>query len=500
MAASPPFRDEIQLLGGAYQSRSIISGAQRSINLYPEINDDPQAPVKVSHFPTPGKTLKASPPALGPTRCLYRASNGSVYQVVGPNVYFVSPLYAYTLLGVITDLVSMVSMSDNGLAIVLVDGTANGWAIKMADNSFAQINDPNFFGGVRADYVDTFFTFNTPGTNYWQISLSLVTFENLTAGVITVPNAYPAFDPLDISSKVGSPDPIVSVIVMRRNPWLIGALTTEPCYNSGAADFPLAPVPGTFVEHGCIAPYSVARTDLSIFWLSQDREGKALVLRGSADYGVSELSSKGIEAILQALPVITDAIGGCFQINGHAFYVITFPTANRTFAVELKTGQWHELAWTDGNGNLVRDRANAWAFANGINLCADWQNGNIYQIDPQNFTDNDNPITRLRTIPHFLNKGKVIEINTVIADVQGGTLTSATPDNPPKIFLRVSRDRGGSFGNPIEGEFGAAGDYAQMPMWRNLGIARDWVLELFWSEPINTVLNRVFIDWTPADQ
>ena len=157
--------------------------------------------------------------------------------------------------------------------------------------------------------------------------------------------------------------------------------------------------------------------------------------------------------------------------------------------------QWHELAWTDPiNGTLNRHRANCVTFNYGQVIVGDWQNGKLYAFDPHNFTDANNPITRLRTIPHVIPNGQRLRVNQLMADVQGGTLTSATPDNPPQIYLRTSVDRGGSYGNPIQGNFGAAGDYGQFPFWRNLGYARDFVFELSWSEPINTALNGIFIE------
>lgn len=486
----------VPLLSGAYQSRSIIAGSQRCINLYPENNDDKQAPVPVTHFPTPGLRLRATPPAIGSSRCLYRASNGNQYQVIDNTVYQISSGFVYTALGTVAALLDQVIMADNGIVVVLVDGTNTGYVIEMASGNFAPISDPNFLGGTYVRYLDGFFVFNTPGTNEWQISLYLVDFGNLTAGVIVPPALYAAFDPLDVATKNGYPDPIVGVVVMHRNLWLLGALTTEVWYNAGAADFPFQAIPGVFSQFGCAAPYSIASQDLSLFWLAQDMNGKALVLRGAADYSVSEISSKGIEAILQQAPIIDDAIGNCYQQNGHAYYVLTFPSLGRTFQVELKTQQWTEIAYTGQNG-FERYRGINWAFNFNINLVADYQNGKLYELDPNLYTDFDTPISRLRTIPHILNEGDRFRLNRVIADVQGGTLTSATPQNPPPMFLRVSRDRGGSYGNIVESQFGAAGEYAHLPYWANLGIGRDFVLELSWSAPINTALNGLWIDATP---
>lgn len=488
----------LPILTGAYQARSIIASAQRCVNLYPELNEDKQAPVPVTHYPTPGLIKKWTPPAAGVNRCVYRASNGQLFTVVDDKVFYVNSDFVETLLGTIAKkIVTPIVMADNGISLILVDGSTTGYAIDLTTHAFAVINDPNFLGGTRVDYVDTFFVLNVPNTNQWYISLSNVTFGNLTAGTITPPNIYAAFDPLDIVAKSGNPDPISACIVMHRNVWPIGVLTSEAWYNSGSADFAFAAVPGVFIEHGCIAPYSIAEQDMAIFWLSQDKQGKCVVFKGDASYGISEVSSKGIEYIFSRFATVDDAIGGCYMQLGHAFYVITFPTEQRTFAMELKTQQWHELAYTTQNGDLQRHRANCWTFAYGMNLIGDWQNGKIYQLDFNTFTDDGNPITRIRTFPHLMNEGDRFNLTSFMADLLGGTLTSATPDNPPKVYLRVSIDRGANYGNPIEGVFGAAGDYGQFPFWRNLGQARDFVLELTWSEPINTALNGGFYEAQP---
>ena len=100
-------------------------------------------------------------------------------------VYSIDPAtWAGTLLGNITPgLRTPVSMQDNGLDMVIVDGTANGWTDHdLADNTFAQINDPNsmFSGADRVDYLDTFLLFNKPATPQFYISGCLaVTFDSL---------------------------------------------------------------------------------------------------------------------------------------------------------------------------------------------------------------------------------------------------------------------------------------------------------------------------------
>lgn len=476
----------VALLSGAYQARSVIAGAQKCVNLYPEKNpDDSQQPVPITHYPTPGLALLMQSQTIAPVRGTYRATNGQLFIVVSNKVYYVDSNWVETLLGEVENLLTPVSMSDNGLALVIVDGTTNGYVVDLTTHAFGTIIDPSFLGANKVDYLDTYFVFNLPGTPQFYISLSNVDFTLLTTGT--------SFDPLDIAAKTGSADPIVTLVVVHRELLLVGALTSEVWFNSGAADFTFQAMQGAFIDHGCVAPYSLAKQDISSFWLVRDREGQGIVVKCTG-YSVSRISTHAIEAEIQAYNRIDDAIGYCYQQQGHAFYVITFPTANKSWAYELATSQWHELAWTDDNGNFNRHRANCCAFAYDKNVIGDWQNGRLYSLSPDTFTDDGRPIVRVRSFPHLLDNGDRVSYHKFIADMQVGTLGSGGNVPEPIISLRWSDDRGVSYGSPVQSSLGAGGDYLFQIVFRRLGMARDRVFELSWSSPIRTALNGAFIE------
>jgi hypothetical protein len=147
-------------------------------------------------------------------------------------------------------------MADNGITLVLVDGTPNGYTITLATNAFAALVDPtgSFIGADRVRYLDTFFIFNSPGTPVFYSSLS----NSVT------------FDATYFASKTGAGDVLVGIEVMHREIWLIGTKTTEIWSDVGAAAFPFAAVPGAFIQHGCAAKNSICTQDMAVFWLSQD--------------------------------------------------------------------------------------------------------------------------------------------------------------------------------------------------------------------------------------
>jgi len=470
----------------------------------PSIQGEPAA---FAYYPTPGLRLRGTAPNNAGVRGAKLCSNGTLYVVAGSNVYAVSANFSFTLLGTITiGRTTPVSMAENGLNLVIVDGTGVGWTVVLATNAFSQITDPVFRGGDRVDYLDTFLLFNVPGTPQFQSSDSLA----LT------------FDPLWFANKESYSDLLVTLCVAKREIWLIGQQTTEVWYNTGAADFPFQQMSAVFIQHGCAAKYSVATIDNAVYWLSATREGQGIVIEG-AGYQAKRISTFAIEAELARYATIADAVGYTYQLGGHMWYVLAFPSADKTWAYDRSTGLWHELAWIDSNGAEHRHRANCAALAYGEVLCGDWQNGKLYAFDLAVFTDEGQPIKRVRAYPHLLNDGKRVFYRQFLADIEagntGGDSFTAIPaddllredstffmreDGTPLLreagassgllSLRWSDDRGHTYGNPVTQLAGATGAYLTSLQWQRLGMARDRVFELSWSIAGFRALQGAWVD------
>ena len=561
----------VPLTSGAYKARSLIANAQACLNLVPERNPE-DSPVPFTYYTVPGLTQVAKD-GSDVVRGLYASRDGTrVFEVIGGAVFLLTGLGAGTQIGTITEGHTPVSMADNGLIMVLVDGTANGYAYDLTAGTWGQITDPSFYGATRVDYVDTYFTFNNPGTQQWYISLSNADFGMMVgqplqsgqaqgAGEITAPGSgytdgtYTAvalsyavaptrsnpgsgatatvivsggavtsvvpvangedyqvgdqltvapsiigaggsgfvwttfggaFDPLDVASKTGAADPIATQLVQHREVWLIGRRSTEVWYNSGDPDFTFAIMPGVFIQHGCVAPYSAAKQDLNIFWLSQDDEGQGIVVM-SENYQAKRISTHAIEAEFAGYATLADAIGLTYQQGGHTFYQLTFPTADKTWVYDLATQLWHERAWTDATGVQHRVRANCACSAFGANLVGDWQSGALYRLDPTSETDAGQPIVWRRGFPHLLNDGRRASYGRFIADVDAGVGDKA-------IGLRWSDDKGHTFKAPVFRSWGIA-SYGKSLLWPRLGIGRDRVFELFGQGKV--ALNGAFLEVTP---
>lgn len=493
----------IPLLGGAYSLPGLIANAQRSVNLYPEKNpEESQAPVNVTHYQRPGLTLLSSAPTKGRGRGLYAATNGKVYAVVDQNIYYIDPDYAWTLVGtLLTPAITPVLAADNGVDAIFVDGTPQGYSVKLTNNTFAQIGDPNFLGANRVDYLDGFLTFNEPNSPNWYCTL---------ANSIN-------FNALYFGTKTAWPDNIQTIIAVEREMWLLGVYKSEVWFNAGGVPFPFNAQPGLIVEHGCCAIYSAAKQDTNIYWLSQSPEGARMVMR-SNQHIAERISTHALEKELLTYARVDDAVGGTYQLRGHAFYLLHFPTVDRTWVYDSATKQWHEDGFFDTNGIQHRSRTSFYCYSYGINLALDWATGDLYKIDETNFTDNGIPIVCIRSIPHILDDADFDRVTywKIIADIAAGTATGtvkeATTGNafslgfsngfgpqtyigPPLISCRMSRDRGFSYGNYRLLPMGASGLYRNTPTWNRWGTARDAVFELSWSTPMEAPLNGVFLEF-----
>ncbi len=497
---------KLPLLSGAYRSRSRTAGAQRCVNLFPEQNPADISPESdFTHYPTPGLiALGKGPPQPGRGRGIFRVSNGDLYGIVGPNVYYIDPNWKFVQIGAIANQFTPVSMDDNGQSngneIVLVDNTALGYQINMTSRQMAQIVDPTgtFTGATRVQFFSTFFAFNQRQTNNFYTSLS----EQV------------AFNAFDIASKGTYGDPIQSLIMVQNNLLLIGAMTSEPWFNAGGAIFPFQQVPQQFYPHGTIAPYSVCGADVSGFWLSQDKDGRAIMLQ-TEGYQAKRVSTFALEDEWLTYPRLDDAICYTYQQGGHTNVVIHFPAADKSWGYDLATKQWHERAWIDNNGVLHRERVAFHAFAYNTNVGMDWSTGQIYALDQNTFTDAGQPKVFIRSFPHIVDELKRITLSAFIVDMETGTLPNSeegtqflspwsagfssgfgplTRVDAPQVGVRFSKDGGATWGNYRLKSMISAGHNRAMIRYRGIGQGRDIVAEVTWMAPMSTGLNQAFFD------
>lgn len=461
----------VPFLGGSNTARSSAFDAQRSVNLFAQASASGQSKNVAMLLGTPGLKLWATM-SDAPIRGLLRINANLAVIVAGASVFTCDATGVATLRGNIAAASTPVSMASNGATVMIVTG-AFGYFLDLTSFALTWISDPDFTGADHVDYLDGYFVWNKPGTQFFQWSQLLGT----------------NIDALDIAASEGSPDILVTQLVNQRELWNFGASSTEPFFNAGDADNPFQRIQGAFIEQGCAAKFSPAKIDGSVFWLSADDKGQGMLMRANG-YVPQRVSTHDQEFAWAQYSRIDDAVAYTYQQEGHSFYQITFPTANATWVFDATTSLWHERAWRDpADGSMNRHRSICqMAFANS-NLVGDWQSGKIYQLDLNTFTDDGNILLAIRQCPHFASPDNTYMLfDRFWVDMEAGVGLNAGQGSDPIVMISWSDDGGVRFGQERQVRAGKIGQRTVRAIVRRTGRSRDRVWRVSISDPVKRVL------------
>lgn len=458
-------------VGPSYEAPSIYANCEECINWFVE-KDPTKADGQRGQFslyPTPGLVLKAQLP-VGEVRGMRAVQNGTVLlAIVGNVLYTLDTSYTYTARGSLSTTTGPIAITDNNAAAYFCDGP-NRYSYTYATNAFAIVADGGFVGGTRSDVVDGFIIYAQGGSQFWG-----ATSLNSTAS--------PA---LSVAKKDGSPDNLVSLIVNNREVFLLGEYTTEVWVDTGGFPFPFARVPGTSTQHGCAAPYSVARLGNSFAYVSKDIRGQGIIVVMNG-YSPQEISTHAVTNTLVGVDLST-AIAYSYQMEGHEFYVVSFPSIDLTWVYDAATQMWHKWLATDAYNQYHRHRSNCQCFFQGLILVGDYLNGAIYALDKNTYTDNGAVIRRLRRSPHLVADFNQEFFALLQLQFQPGVGLISGQGSDPQAMLRWSNDGGSTWSNERWKSIGKIGKYRNRVIWRRLGSARDRVYEVVVTDPVKAVI------------
>lgn len=464
---------QIPFVGAAYKERSVCLDAQVCINLFPVMGESGTAKSVRALYGTPG-TRPLVTAAQSVVRGMHPPTDGGpAIVVVGSAVYRLSPAFVLTFIGSIDTLTTPVQIDDNGIDAVIVTGP-RGYKVNLLSNSVIQINDPAFYGASSVDFLDTYGIFNSPGTNTFYITGS---------------NAI-TFDALDFATAESNAEPIVRLTVDHDDLILFKRTTTEIWRRSGSPDFPFARDTNAAIEQGCAAANSVASLDNSVLWLGANTEGGGIVWRLNG-YTPQRVSTDAIETAIASYSVISDAVAYSYQQEGHAFYVLTFPTANVTWCYDAATQLWHQRGYLDPiTGILGRHRSACNIFYNSKHIVGDFADGRLYTLDLDYYQDGaGDPMPAIRAASHLAGPDYAwIVHNRLQIDIEAGIGLSTGQGSDPQAYLDWSDDGGREWSSQHSAPMGAQGKYITRLRWNRLGRARDRVYRVTISDPVKRVI------------
>lgn len=495
-----------------YASPWTSVGRERCENLYLERAGSNTAKAQDFYIKIPGLRRLFEATTSQACRGQFRASNGRTFGVYGAQVYEIAANWSRTLLWTLTTFTGPVQMCENGQVLLLVDG-AEGWTFTFATGAVEMI-DPSTDGNegfprgaTHCRCVDTYFLVNDPGTN--RYNWSNAGYSLMTSAGIAGSGGH--WNGLNVAFKIAKPDNIVALVDAQNMLWLFGASSIEVHYDSGDFDTGVwKRYESAILEIGCLAPYSVAKYQGQVFWIGADPSGTVGIFTNEG-FTPKRISVRGVEQILSTMPTYADAIGVTFAENGHAFYMLHFPTGDRTFVFDIVTGTWHERTYLFRElGTTHKWRGMYPVEAFGSLIFGDNSTDAIFASD-QFYYVNDNPtgsgvnyIRCVKTTPIGFQSGRYVRylsIQPILA--QGVGLPENTDEDvglDPTVEIAYSDDSGESYTQERSVGIGRRGQYTHRSRLTTLGSSRNRVWKISCTQPVRFLLVGLLADMRGQDR
>ena len=312
--------------------------------------------------------------------------------------------------------------------------------------------------GVMCEFIDGYFIVNVPNTKIFRISA----LEDGTS-----------WNELDYGEKSGSVDNIAAIISNNGYLGLVGDTnSTEIWGDSGNANFPFQRVSGITLSVGTAAPWSVQKfTDGSAVWLVESQGGECQIVN-SAGGPPTRISNRAVENAIRSYGLVSDAIGSTYLENGHEYYRIDFPTANRTWELDRSIGVWTEQGTTTPADEVFgaewgRYRVHVnWPNGQPMDLVGDFRSGSgrIWQVSPDFIDDDGTDIPLLRIAPHMNTNLQWMNSPHFALDCELGTVDPSLvglDGKPliPTVSMSYSDDGARTWSQPTAASLGRAGEY-----------------------------------------
>lgn len=200
-----------------------------------------------------------------------------------------------------------------------------------------------------------------------------------------------SWNALNFATPESKSDTIQAMHVAWREITLFGDKTIEIWFNDGFA--PWSRLEGAMIERGCIAANTVVDAAGTWYWLDDERRVSTLSGRQLG------IVSTPYDDEIRDIDSVTDAFANFISYGSHAFYVLTFPSVDRTYVYDITTQMWHEWgAWDKEAAEYKAWAGRSYTYATQwqIHLIGDQSpTGKIYKLDHELFQDDGAEIRSL---------------------------------------------------------------------------------------------------------
>lgn len=468
-------------IGGSYPAKSPVALSERTINAYLEPLPAPAKNVAYL-LPTPGEEV-FSPAAASfssPGRAL-REHQGRVFAVIGSEFVEIQVGGGRVVHGTVavdSEPATISSLGDGGRALAI---TSAGVIYRFDVDTSVFATVPSYPGVFAHDAV--------------MLDGYVVALDRSTSTIYQSDLYSVVFDGSALAQRSIAPDPWRRIITHNRELWLLGTQTSEVWYNAQAFPFTFAAHPGSKIVYGIAAPWSAVSCGDSLIWVSRSELGHLQVIEARG-FEARVVSTPAVDHVFADYSVTEDAIAWAYSERGHLFYVLTFPSVDRTWVYDLTTGLWHERGeWVPETLDYRAWRPLYHCHAFDTHLSLNVAGGEVFHLhDDIGVHASGRAIRRVRQAPAVTRERDWLFFSRFELLLETGLGLTEGQGSDPTLELQYSNDGGKTWKSAGARRAGRMGEYQTDVTWRRLGRASDRVFRIIMTDPIPWRIIDAFID------
>lgn len=413
--------------------------------------------------------------------------------VIGNVVYSIGTDLGVAIIGQLATSSGNVFIAENdGDQIAIVDALTI-YIYNIRTHAFNAISVD--FRPVYIDFQDGYFIAADGDSNQWRLS-------DLNNGLLW-PNTANTVGELETK-----PDIMVATVRFDRQLFIMGRITTEIWHDVGARVFPYERDNSVSIDYGCVNATTIASGFGLLVWLAVNEKAGPTILVSTGSHP-RQISTDGINFILDKLEKPEDSTAFLFEEDGHIFYQLTFFTDDITLTYDFRTEKFYYITDHCLNAHIARRIA---FFAN-THYFIGTNDGALYELSSDFVTykqtlDPKEPgfvIPRIRiTKPFRLPNASRYAMNEVNVTTEMGNAflprsvrlePNGVAEIPQLAELSMSKDGGETFGTVVTRPFNEIGRRANRLRWFNLGSGNDTVFQFRFYGPFRFVIINSTLGW-----
>ncbi len=450
----------INLTGPSYKDRSRPLSSQETRNFYHEVVESGKDKYVIKSFP--GQQLTGSTSA-GVDRGMHQM-NEVAYRVVDTTLFEVLSDGTHMNRGIITGFERCIFAND-GINMFIVSNEI----VKQYSSEtklVTEVADTSIQGALSVTFINNQFAYTFP---------LLTVFSDVGDGS--------SASSLNAVGSESDPDELVRDYTFDQVLYRFGKRSVENWYNSGVGTPPFDRIEGQIINIGLGAKHSVNNSRDFIYWLGSDLN--VYRARGGQE---QVISTAAIAGAIQGYSFVGDAFAEIITIDNKIVYILTFPTANKTWALfeELGLNGWIELSEGVSEGQY---NAGSMLEVYGEVFVGDRANGNFNKLDFDTYDIAGDTWQRRRVIGSvngdiFNLKGQRVEMSRIEFIIETGTGLITGQGEDPKIMLEASYDGGRSWDTGTWLKIGRLGQTNIRAEWYSMRSFYDLMVRLTTSDPV----------------